>query len=455
MTQTPKFRPSRIAVARASLLACLAAMAAILGGIGAARAQDRPAVPREIDRVVAVINSDVVTASELRLRAESVRRQLRRQNIEIPPDDVMEKQVLERLITDRAQTQAARESGIRIDEAQVDRALATIAAQNRLSLQQLRERLEREGVSMTMFRTDIRDEIMIQRLREREVDAKVQISEADVDAWLAEQQTSGASEPVEYNLSHILLRIPEGASPEQIGRQRFRGEEILKQLERGVDFGRLAASFSDAPEAMQGGALGWRREDRLPKLFADAIAPLRPGQTTALLRSPNGFHVLKLLDRRGSPTPRALGGPVRQTRARHILIRQSELITEAEALRRLNEIRERVDKGAARFEDMARQYSSDASAANGGDLGWVYQGDTVPEFERAMDALAPGAISAPVRTPFGWHLIQVIERRTDEASPDRVRQQARMALRERRADEAYQEWLRQLRDRTYVEYKRD
>jgi peptidyl-prolyl cis-trans isomerase SurA len=441
------------------LHACLAPLAFALIAAGTAHAQTSGAAaadrakPEEIDRVIAVVNSDVVTASELRMRIVSVERQLRRQNIEIPPADVLRSQVLERLITDRAQVQLARDYGMRVDEAQIDRAVANIADQNRMTVVQLRDRLDREGVSMGGFRDDLRSEILIQRLREREVDSKIQISEADIDAFLAEQNETPADGGVEYNLAHILLRVPEGASAEQIGRQRFRGEELIRQLERGVDFGRLAASFSDAPEAMSGGGLGWRSQDRLPQLFVEAVARLRPGQVSGLLRSPNGFHVLKLLDRRGAPVGRLGGVPVAQTRARHILIRQTELVSEGEALRRLREIKQRIEQGTASFEDMARQYSADGSAASGGDLGWVYQGDTVPEFERAMDALAPGKVSEPVRTTFGWHLIQVQERRTDEASPDRVRQQARMALRERRLDEAHQEWLRQVRDRAYVEYR--
>ena len=408
-----------------------------------------------LDRVVAIVNTDVITSGELDTRLRSIEAQLRRQNVQLPPPDVLRSQVLERMITDRAQMQMAREAGIRIDDGQLDRAVAGIAQQNNLTVAELRSRLEQDGVSFASFRDSIRSEMLITRLREREVDQRVQISEADIDAMLAEQKRGGAGANVEYDLDHILLRIPEGASAEQIAAQRSKAEGILQQLSQGADFGRLAASFSDAPEGISGGSLGWRPADRLPQIFVQAVSSLNPGQVAPLLRSPNGFHIVKLVDKRADGQPALPTGPVEQTHVKHILIRQTELISESEALRRLREIRERVEKKSASFDDMAKQYSVDGSAANGGDLGWVYPGDTVPEFERAMNALKPGELSEPVRTPFGWHLIEVIGRRSDEASPERVRQMARQVLRERRSDEAYQDWLRQLRDRTYVEYKLD
>ncbi|MBN9427875.1 MAG: peptidylprolyl isomerase [Burkholderiales bacterium] len=433
-----------------NLLSGLVTAVALSLVLPAAIAQRAPVV--EVDRIVAVVNSEAITARELALRIDIAQRQLRRQNIELPPHDALEKQVLERMIVDRAQMQQARDLGIRIEEAQLDRALAGLAQENRLTLTQLRERVERDGNSFERFREDLRDEMTRQRLREREIDSKIQIGEADVDAFLAAHKDGNAADS-ELHIAQILLRLPEGATAEQIERQRARAEELERQLQRGADFGRLAASFSDAPEAMSGGSLGWRSPERYPQLFVDAVSKLRPGQVAAVLRSPAGFHILRLVDRRSASAPQLSGAPVTQTHARHILIRPNELVTEAEALRRLNEIKQRVEGGNGDFAELARQYSADGSAGRGGDLGWVYPGDTVPEFERAMDALQPGQISDPVRTPFGLHLIQVIERRTDEASPDRVRQAARQALRERRIEENYEDWLRQLRDRTYVEYK--
>ncbi len=438
--------------ARPGALGALALViaAAWLGAAAPARGQQ--AAVREIDRVVAVVNSEAITASELAFRVAFAARQLRERGIEVPPRDVLAKQVLERLILDRAQLQEARELGIRVDDAVLDRSLADIARDNGLALARLRERVEREGTPFAKFREDVREEIVRRRLREREIDSRIQVSEADVDAFLAAQPKDGSPDD-ELHVAQIMLAVPEAASAEQIERQRLRAEELVRQLAAGQDFARLAASFSEAPEAMNGGSLGWRARQRLPDLFVEAVAGLRPGQVGKVVRSPAGFHVLKLIDRRGAGGPTIGSAPVTQTRARHILIRPNELVSEDEALRRLREIRQRIDAGTGNFADLARQYSVDGSAGRGGDLGWVYPGDTVPEFERAMDALAPGRISEPVRTPFGLHLIEVLERRTDEASPDRVRQMARQALRERRIEENYQDWLRQLRDRTYVEYK--
>ncbi|MFT4102553.1 MAG: peptidylprolyl isomerase [Burkholderiaceae bacterium] len=442
--QTDRMRRGAAAIATV-----LAAAGLWLAPGGAARAVVEP-----VDRVAAVVNTDVITLGELDARMRTVEMQLRRQNVQIPPTEVLRSQVLERMIVDRAQVQLAREQGVRIDDSQVDRAVASVAAQNSLSVQDLRSRLEQDGISFAAFRDSLRADMVIARLREREVDQRVQISEADIDAFLREQRDPAASH-VEYNLAHILIRIPEGASADQIAAQRAKAEGLLQQIESGAEFGRLAVSFSDSPEGISGGGLGWRDADRLPQLFVQAVSALQPGQTSGLIRSPNGFHILKLLDKRVAGDSALPGGPVLQTHARHILIRQTELVSEAEALRRLREIRERIEQKTATFADMARQYSVDGSASNGGDLGWIYPGDTVPEFERAMNALKPGELSEPVRTPFGWHLIEVEARRNDEASPDRLRMLARQSLRERRADEAYQDWLRQLRDRTYVEYKLD
>jgi peptidyl-prolyl cis-trans isomerase SurA len=451
----------RAGAARLATLASVAGFAVLAAPAPAAAQAAQPAgaaaaatavAPQPVDRIVAVVNSEAITASELALRMKVAERQLRAQNIEAPPTDVLEKQVLERMIVDRAQLQAARDAGIRVDNAQVDQALGSIAQENRLTVAQLRERVERDGTSFERFREDVREEIIRRRLREREIDSRVQVSDADVDAFLA-SQPKGAEPAAELQVAQILLAVPEGATAEQIERQRLRGEELIRQIQRGNDFGRLAAAFSDAPEAMSGGSLGWRPPDRLPQLFVDAVAKLNPGQVAPLLRSPAGFHVVKLVDRRSAGTSAISTAPVTQTHARHILIRPNEIVTEDEAMRRLRDIKRRVETGTGDFAELARQYSVDGSAGRGGDLGWIYPGDTVPEFERAMNALAPGQVSEPVRTPFGIHLIQVLERRTDAASPDRVRQVARQALRERRIEENYQDWLRQLRDRTYVEYK--
>jgi peptidyl-prolyl cis-trans isomerase SurA len=286
-------------------------------------------------------------------------------------------------------------------------------------------------------------------VREREVDDRIQVSDTEIDLFLAELQAKPDTR-VEYQISHILVRVPEQASPERIEAARTRAQDALAAARAGTDFASLAASYSDAPDALQGGSLGWRSHDRLPELFSSVLAGMQPGAVTEVLRSPAGFHVLKLSGRRGAALDAA---PVVQTRMRHILIRASESVSESEALRRLNDLRARIVGGGADFAEMARVHSGDATAARGGELDWVYPGDTVPEFERAYQELKIGEVSQPVRTPFGYHLIQVLERRSADASPERRRLQARQALRERKADEAYQEWLRQLRDQIYVELR--
>lgn len=410
-----------------------------------ALAQGRSARVVEADRIIAVVNEEVITLNELRARLSAVERQLRQQGTQMPPRDVLEKHVLERLIVDRVQVQFAVETGLRIDDAQLDQTIARIAEGNRMDLAQFRASLEQDGIPWRKFREDVRDEMVIGRIREREVDSKIVVSEGEIDNFL---ESAGAAGSEEFNLGHILLRVPEQAKPDQLARLQARAEEIIAQLRRGADFAQLAASYSDAPDGLSGGSMGWRPLERLPTLYAEAAAKLKPGEVSDALRSPAGFHILKLLDRRGGAIK---AQPVEQTRARHILVKTSELVSEAEAKRRLAGLKERIAHGAD-FAELARLHSNDLSAAKGGDLGWVSPGDTVPEFERAMNSLKPGQVGDPIQSPFGWHLIQVMERRMD-ISQERVRQSARLALRERKADEAYQDWLRQMRDRAYVEYR--
>jgi peptidyl-prolyl cis-trans isomerase SurA len=409
-----------------------------------------PAAARDallVDRVVAVVNKDVITLTELAQGTERAAAELRRQRIAAPERAVLERQVLQRLVLDKAQLQLAESTGMRVDELQLDRAVQRIAQNNGLALAEFRRALERDGVDFERFRAELRQQILLSRLREREVDDRVQVSETEIDAYLEEYKASLAS-AVEYDVAHILVRVPEQARPEQVEQARARAARVREQARAGADFARLAASDSDAGDALQGGALGWRAPGRLPELFAEALRDMQPGAVSELLRSPAGFHLVKLLGRRGAGD----AAPVTQTRARHILVKSNEIVAEEDARRRLQALRERIAAGAD-FAEMARLNSEDGTAARGGALGWVYPGDTVPEFERAMNALAPGELSQPVRTPFGFHLIEVQERRAADVSAERQRQLARQTLRERKADEAYQDWLRQLRDRTYVELR--
>jgi peptidyl-prolyl cis-trans isomerase SurA len=396
-----------------------------------------------VDRIVAVVNDEVITKLELAEQLKITADTLRRQGTPVPPLTVLEKQVLERIIATKTQMHFAKESGLKIDDAMVDKTIARIAQNNKLSVEGLRQALEKDGVSFAKFRDDLRTEMTIARLREREVDSKIVITEAEIEAMLqVVQDTRGKSD--EFNLAHILVRVPEQANPEQIKVRQARAEEALAKLRGGADFAQIAASYS---EALNAGALGWREATRLPTLFVDALKGMRIGQTSELLRSANGFHILKLVDQRGGASV-----VVQQTHARHILVRTNELISESEARNRLLGLRERIDNGAD-FAELARLQSQDASASKGGDLGWLSPGDTVPEFERSLNQLKIMQLSEPVKTEFGWHLIQVLARRDEDMSKERQRVLARQSLRERKSDEAYQDWLRQLRDRAYVDYR--
>lgn len=425
------------------------------GAVAAAETASTQTV-RPVDRILAVVNDEIITAHELELRLRVAQEQLKRQNIALPAPNVLTRQVLEQMILQRAQLQLARESGVRVDDSTVNATIGRIAEQNSMTLAVLRERLEKEGVSFARYRDDIRDEITLNRLREREVESRIQISEGEVENYLA-AQGSNMGEGAQYNVAQILLRVPEGSSPDRIEAVRQRAEGLRAQLRSGADFAQLAASYSAGSEALQGGEIGWRTEERLPSLFFNAIKDLQPGQISAVVRSPGGFHLLKLVGLRSAQEAaraRPAAAPLlQQTHVRHILLRVTDITPEAEVKRRLEELRDRVTQGKQDFGQLARLHSVDPSSTRGGDLGWLYPGDTVPEFERAMAALAPNEVSAPVQSPFGWHLIQVLERRTEESSTDRTRIQARLALRERKAEEQYQDWLRQLRDRTYVEYR--
>jgi peptidyl-prolyl cis-trans isomerase SurA len=417
------------------------------GAHAAAGDTAQPSTPIQlIGRIVAVVNNDVITQLELNDRTHIIMQQLRKQGTQLPPQEVLEKQVLERMITDRVQLQFAKETGIRVDDLQLDKTLQRIAQENKLSVEAFRNALEKDGVSFTKFREEIRDEIILGRLREREVENRITVSDGEVENFIASHASQAGGED-EFNLAHILIRVPEQASPEQVQAKRARAEKALAELSK-ADFSQIAATYSDAPDGLQGGMLGWRSASRLPGLFLEAVSALKPGETSAVLRSPNGFHLLKLLDKRSK------GGAmmVQKTHARHILIKISEIVSEADAKNRLLQLKERLDNKAS-FTELARLHSEDGSASKGGDLGWLSPGETVPEFERAMNALKPGELSAPIRSPFGWHLIQVLERRTEDVGKEQQTLMARQEIRARKADEAYENWLRQLRDQAFVEYR--
>ncbi len=398
-----------------------------------------------VDRIVAVVNDEVITQRELNERMSFIARQLEKQGTPLPSREVLSRQVLDRMISDLSLTQTAKENGVKVDDTQLERAIAGIARDNKMDLAGMRAALEKDGISYPKFRDDIRAEMVTARLREREVESTINVAESEVDNVLvAEKSRSSAGQ--EYQLQHVLVTVPDKADAAQIAARKKRAEEAAAQITRGDDFSKVAASFSDAPDGLQGGNLGWRSPERLPALFNTAIAPLKPGQVTEILRSPNGFHILKLLERRGAGQEQS----VSQTKVRHILLVPGQSGNDADIQKRMLSLKDRVEKGED-FAVLAKANSVDGSAQAGGDLGWVSPGDLVADFEKAMNALKPNEVSTPVQSQFGWHLIQVLERRSETLTDEKKRAQIRLALRGRKSEEAYQDWVRQVRDRAYVD----
>jgi peptidyl-prolyl cis-trans isomerase SurA len=436
-----------------SLLTRLVVLTALIPATGflpatGETAQDPEPAARSnsLDRIVAIVNNDIITRVELDRESKMAIDTLRRQGTPLPDHEVLDKQLLERLITKNVLTQYARMTGLRVADADLDQALERIATENKLAPAALRQAVEQTGVPFDRFREDVRGEMLISRLREREVESRVTVTDAEIQSFLRTQEAQ--TEKIdEYNLSHILVSVPEQASPDELKARRARADAALAQLKKGTDFRQVAASYSDAPDALQGGTMGWRQAGRLPTIFVQALQGMKIGEVSDVLRSPAGFHLIKLADKRGNDTPII----VTQTHARHILIRLNEVVSESDARHRLEELKDRVEHGAD-FSELARLHSDDTTAAKGGDLGWVSPGDTVPDFERAMDATKPGAVTDPFKSPFGWHIVQVLERREQDMSQDRQRVSARQAIRSRKSDEQWQEWVRQQRDKAYIEY---
>ncbi|HEY0842615.1 peptidylprolyl isomerase [Methylotenera sp.] len=401
----------------------------------------------KMDRIVAIVDQTVITEQELESRIVSLSAQLKKQGTELPEASILRKQILERLISDALQLQYAAQTGIKVDDTQLDKTLERIAEQNKLTVREFYDALNQDGISVRKFRSDIRNEIIIARLREREVESRVNVSESEIDNYLTTQASTNQNQD-EYEISHILIRVPEDAATEDVQKAKAKVDEILAALAAGTSFAKVSASFSDAPNALEGGNIGWKQSAQMPALFLDALKAMQKGEVSAALRSPNGFHILKLTDKRGGSSPLI----IEQTHARHILIKLSEVMSEKDAKTKMDGIKERLDNGE-KFEVLARQFSEDGTASNGGDLGWVNPGDTVPQFEKAMNNLQPNQISEPVLSPFGWHVIQVLERKKQDMSKEAARLKARQEIRARKADEAYQDWIRELRDRAFVELR--
>jgi peptidyl-prolyl cis-trans isomerase SurA len=427
------------------------ALGALLLAVSAAWAQPatppKPAV-QQADYIVAIINNELVTQVEVDQRLSRIRLDALRSGARLPDAAALRKQVVGALIEERVIVTYARDSGVRVDEPELDRAVANVASMNKLTVEMLRERLRAEGMDYPRFRANLRDQIMAERVREREVVGRIKISDAEIDAAVAARQTQGAA-AAELNIAQILVTVPENAPEAVVAERRARVDDALRRVRAGEPFELVAKAVSEDANKANGGEIGAKPADRLPDLFVDAVRPLAVGAVTpAPLRSGAGFHLLKLLSRADAGAP-----SVSQTRARHILLRTSPSLSADAAQRRLAEFREQVLSGARKFEDLARQYSEDGSNQAGGDLGWVAPGSFVPEFEEAMNRLAPGALSAPVVSRFGVHLIQVMERRQVAVDAKELREQARNALREQKFEPAYAEWAAELRARAYVELR--
>ncbi len=448
---TPAAAPAQPAVAAPAPAAAAPAPAAAAPKPTAGFIPPASKLENVIDSIAVVVNDDVITKNELAARVKSVTQRMKAQNMALPDAADMQRQILERMIVERAQMQLAKEMGVRVDDATLDRALGRIAEQQKMNVQDMRNQIEKEGTSFAAFREEIRDEIIMQRLREHEVDNKIQVSDAEIDTYLAAEKAA-AADRVEMNLSQIMIRIPDNASPEQIAKAKAKADEVTRQLRTGADFAKMAASYSDSSDALKGGEIGWREPDRLPPVFAEALAKLKPGQFTPTIKSTTGFHILKMVAKRSLAESQEKQ-VITSSHVRHILIKVSPTVTADDAKRKLKELKERLDNKAAKFEDLARLFSNDGSASKGGDLGWMAPGDALPEFETPMNALKINELSDVIETPFGFHLVEVLERKTDDVSKEKQRSAARQVIRDRKLEEAVEDWSRQVRDRAYVEFR--
>ena len=401
-----------------------------------------------LDRIAAIVNDEVITQSELDTEFERVRLQLRQKGLPVPSSTGLGKQVLEELIGNRLQLQLAKANGITVDDEILDKTIANIAEMNKLSIKQFKDVLENDGLDFQKFRERIRQEIIIRRLRQQQVDSQILVTDQEVDTFLNDLRRQGVASD-EYDVAHILIPIPEAASPAQRQAARKKATEIRARLEQGADFAELAISSSGGEQALEGGDLGWRKLGELPSLFADEIIDMQPGGISRILPSSRGYHIIKLRGHRAGEKHM-----VEQTLARHILIRPNALSDELQSREKLETVRRKILDKQLDFETAARTLSEDkASAGQGGDLGWVAPGVMVPEFESAMDKLKKGEISEPVKTNFGWHLIQVLDRREIDNTAEYNRSQAREQLTRRESDNRYSSWLHQIRSEAYIDIR--
>ena len=402
-----------------------------------------------LDHIVAVVNEDVIMQSELEMRTRTLLKEMTEQKVQIPPLDILQRQVLENMIINKLQLQFAALTGIQVDDGTLNQTINNIATQNKVTLTQFREILEKEGYNYERFREDIRNEITLSRLKQRQIDNRINVTDSEIDNYLSNEKVQGVLED-EYRLSHILIAFPEGANAEEKEQAKLVANKVLDDLASGSDFATLATTVSDDQQAQAGGDLGWRKEGEIPTLFVDQVKKMKEGEVSNLIESPSGYHIIKLTGVRNAEEH-----IITQTHARHILITPTEFVTDKDAENRINQLELRLE-GGDDFAELAKSNSDDkGSAIKGGDLGWTSPGEMVPDFENEMNKLKPGEISKPFKTQFGWHIVQVLERREYDNSEDLKRARAREIIRARKIQEATQNWLRSLRDEAYVEYRLD
>lgn len=401
----------------------------------------------ELDRIVAIANDEVILESELEDFLLTIKQQLRERNTPLPADSILRKQALDRFILKRLQLQIASRNGIRVDDETLNQAIARISQQNKMTLDQFRSTLEREGFEYIQFRENIRDEIIIARLQQGSVASRIRISDQEIEDFLVRQKKLGPSKS-QYKFGHILIALPDAASPDQIKKGREKAQKVLSDLKAGADFSKTAVSVSDGQNALKGGEQDWLSPGQIPSLFAEDILSMSPGGISNLIRSPSGFHIIKLIDTKGEPKHLT-----KQTQARHILLRTSELVSDMDARTHLMQLKERIE-GGENFASIARAHSQDTlTAKKGGDLGWISPGDMAPQFEEAMNNLAEGLVSKPTKTQFGWHIIQVQDRKEHDDTQKFLRSRAKEYIRSRKSQEALELWIRRMRDEAYVEYR--
>ena len=399
-----------------------------------------------LDQIVAIVGDGVVLRSELERGMQRVRQQIRQRGDEMPPEDILQRQVLDRLIMQKLQIQRAEGTGIRVSDADVDDALRGVAEQNGISVEQLRETMERDGMGFGEFRQELREQLLIQRLRQRVIESGAEVSDTEVEVLMASEEFGGQ----EYNLSHIMIEVRSGATPEQIQAARERVQEVQRRLQQGLDFSAAAVTYSDAPDALDGGELGWRGLNAMPRAFADVVGKLQPGEVSEPIGSPAGFHLVRVNDvREGSDVV------VKEVRARHIVIETSEFISSEQARQRIEEVKRQIADGAS-FAQMARQHSDDEMTANqGGDMGWFRPSERGPRYQEVLDSLEPGQVSEPFQLSSGWHLVKLEDRRQTDITLDARRNRARSMLRQQKGEEEYRKFLRQLRGESYIEVRLD